>query len=1034
MKRSALLLSLCCIGLMLSATTLWQNPVPIRQGDNVNWNRTGAATADGCMIYVWSGTKRGDRDIYAQKVNAAGTLLWQQPLLVDAKPSRQANPVISRTTDNNFIIAWVDFPSEEEVNLRAQKITSNGQLLWSVGGIPVCSGPQYLSNVEILADNNSGAYIVWCDNRNPTYDIYGQHLDGYGNSLWITGGLPLANSAVDEQFFSMVVDTSGMLNISYQEVNMGASQIKANRFLSSGLSAWAQPLLVSGQLINNNHVQMTALQDSTFVVTWSAGQSPTEYGPDIYAQRYDLNGILDWANPVCVYSDSNTPYPTPQVKPRIVNSVDNAVVIAWEDNRNDWENPDIYIQKVSADGTLLWNVDSVPVCTANYGQRNQRLVADNTGGIYITWEDARNGNYPYVDIYAQHISANGIALWETQGSAVCTANYTQSEPMVRCINNNIFIGWLDARDGSPSLYYQVLNSQGNPILAANGKLIHQGLGGDAGYWDYLTLPRTSDVAVIWQDTRNGPLGYKIFFQFLNPDGTVDLEPNGRPITSSLNTGIDQIYFSAVTTPDNKISIVWEEDHRVKAQLIDAGGNRLWGDDGIFLTDIIPLQQKDAKISYENGAFYIGWSQIEGVNTPQGLRQVFRVFGQKIVNNQKQWGADGVLISESLPDDVSFEANLSQVTGRYYVMERYSIDPDSFSNRNIYVKLVNPDGTTAAGWPGTGIVTSDYWFWDTMQYLPQTVMTNSGLVVTWLDFRTDFITSIYGQLISPQGVRLWNSSGIPLTASSFEDKDVSLLGSGDSFTLFWSEFSVNYTGVVRVQKYNLNGEPLWSQGGNPVSINAPYHNCSMAFPAVFPNGGIVAAWEHYYLDAILINYYDPDIFYRYINPDGSMIGNLSGTLLTDEFDEQLRPRLTVVGNEAILTWGDADFVINPDGRCGPEYDTFNLYAQKLSNEVVAIEDEVIIPSQVVLHQNYPNPFTALTNISFSLPAKSDVRIDIYNIKGQKVKTLLNSMQEKGNGAASWDGLDLNGKSCSSGIYYCKLTVNGRSQTRKMLLVK
>ena len=99
-----------------------------------------------------------------------------------------------------------------------------------------------------------------------------------------------------------------------------------------------------------------------------------------------------------------------------------------------------------------------------------------------------------------------------------------------------------------------------------------------------------------------------------------------------------------------------------------------------------------------------------------------------------------------------------------------------------------------------------------------------------------------------------------------------------------------------------------------------------------------------------------------------------------------------------------------------------------------EDE--IPKQETILSNYPNPFNPETTISFSVTQNSDfVNLDIYNIKGQKVKTLVNDNLERGNHSIVWDGVDESSKSVSSGVYFYKLTVNGESKSvKKCLMLK
>ena len=99
------------------------------------------------------------------------------------------------------------------------------------------------------------------------------------------------------------------------------------------------------------------------------------------------------------------------------------------------------------------------------------------------------------------------------------------------------------------------------------------------------------------------------------------------------------------------------------------------------------------------------------------------------------------------------------------------------------------------------------------------------------------------------------------------------------------------------------------------------------------------------------------------------------------------------------------------------------------------DKTTIPSQFNLNQNYPNPFNPSTTIEFSIQNDSKVELTIYNIKGQKVKTLANDQYTKGNHSAIWNGDEESGKVVSSGIYLYKLNINGKTESiKKCLLLK
>ena len=85
-------------------------------------------------------------------------------------------------------------------------------------------------------------------------------------------------------------------------------------------------------------------------------------------------------------------------------------------------------------------------------------------------------------------------------------------------------------------------------------------------------------------------------------------------------------------------------------------------------------------------------------------------------------------------------------------------------------------------------------------------------------------------------------------------------------------------------------------------------------------------------------------------------------------------------------------------------------------------------------NYPNPFNPETQIHFSLLKESNVKINIYNIKGQKVKSLLNETLNFGEYNYTWNGKDDHNRQLSSGIYFYQMITNDYKAVKKMLLLK
>ncbi len=97
------------------------------------------------------------------------------------------------------------------------------------------------------------------------------------------------------------------------------------------------------------------------------------------------------------------------------------------------------------------------------------------------------------------------------------------------------------------------------------------------------------------------------------------------------------------------------------------------------------------------------------------------------------------------------------------------------------------------------------------------------------------------------------------------------------------------------------------------------------------------------------------------------------------------------------------------------------------------NSVIAPTPQI-QSNYPNPFNPSTTIAFSIPETGRVRVSVYNIKGQKVKDLLNTEMTRGNHRLVWDGRDTNNRNVASGIYFIKLESGGKTSIRKAMLMK
>ena len=107
---------------------------------------------------------------------------------------------------------------------------------------------------------------------------------------------------------------------------------------------------------------------------------------------------------------------------------------------------------------------------------------------------------------------------------------------------------------------------------------------------------------------------------------------------------------------------------------------------------------------------------------------------------------------------------------------------------------------------------------------------------------------------------------------------------------------------------------------------------------------------------------------------------------------------------------------------------------LSTEGIAFEVTDNIPTRYSLSQNYPNPFNPMTTIEYGLPEQSHATIEVFNVLGQRVRTLVSTIQPAGRHRVVWDGKDHQGKDVGSGIYFYRLQAGAFSESKKMVILK
>ncbi|MCP4583886.1 MAG: S8 family serine peptidase [candidate division Zixibacteria bacterium] len=204
------------------------------------------------------------------------------------------------------------------------------------------------------------------------------------------------------------------------------------------------------------------------------------------------------------------------------------------------------------------------------------------------------------------------------------------------------------------------------------------------------------------------------------------------------------------------------------------------------------------------------------------------------------------------------------------------------------------------------------------------------------------------------------------------------------------------------------------------INDPFDSHTIGIEDEFGMIGLQVINEAPYIAnemAVKINH---PVFWLTVSPSGGTVAPDASTDLSVTFDASEVGEGQYTG-EIRITSNDLD---NP----------VVSIPCTLTVDPTGIEDETAIPTAFALNQNYPNPFNPSTDISFGLPASGQVTLEVYDIMGRMVATLVDGHLAAGIHNITWEGVNSNGEQVSTGMYFYKLTQGDNVTTKKMMMLK
>jgi predicted lipoprotein with Yx(FWY)xxD motif len=869
----------------------------------------------------------------------------------------------------------------------------------------ICTAINDQQYQTIVSDGAGGAIISWMDFRNSSWtynpmnnissgDIYAQHISSDGTIRWTTNGIAACTTTVDRIHpmvdIASTTDGAGGVIIVWRNdyPNTSICDIYAQRINSAGVVQWT----TSGVAISSDveEVPPSIASDGRggVIISWRKILSP-----GIYAQRINSEGAVQWTTGGVVIVSNNA------ADPSITSDGAGGAIITWQDFRSGM---DIYAQRISADGTVQWMTDGVAICTAAGDQAPPAIVNDGAGSAIIAWVDKRSGsNY---DIYAQRISAGGTVQWTTDGVAICTATGDQ---LNLSITNDgakgVIITWFDYRGGSKSdIYAQRINSAGVVQWTTDGVAICTAT--DNQYNPTITSDGTDGAIITWEDHRN--VYSKTYAQRINSAGTVQWAIDGIAISTATSYG--QSGQVIVSDGQEGAIVAWKEDRNygsyldIYAQRINRYGclGNMYPD--IHLVKDIPNDQggKVAVLWDPPSLDVSPYTVITSYTIYRGLKE--SMFAKSMISHK-------------------FAKTTQSATGSETIYwENYATAPSHWLSG--YSSAVSTlSDSTASGNP--------------MYYFMVTANT-SDATVFW-DSPIDSGYSVDN--LSP------SSPGFP--------KIVTLLDG--AIQLSWKENTIDSdVGGYVVYRSESGGFPLTNENKLAITKDTLYVDAS-----------VHVGKQYYYsitTEDIHGNQSTPTIE---LSDIAIAVELTAFTVSLNGLDAELRwntatevnnygfevERRTVNNSlSSTADWIKIGFVQGAGTSNAPHNYSFtdqnisdgiytyrlkqidNNGAFKYSQEM---EISIVVPNIFSLNQNYPNPFNPSTTIQYSLPARSTVRLVIYNTLGQVVKELINTEQQAGVQSVIWNA------NVASGLYFYRLEATSIDdpskrfvETKKMLLLK